>query len=394
MRSSRDGRGLQQGAHLDAEQLRPIHRHADGTPAHGRIFFLGLTQIGQHLVAADVEGAEDHRPAGCFLDHSAVEIGLFVEPRKGIRQHELQFRAVEPDAVGAAFGEMRHVDQEAGIHLQRNAHAILGDGWAVAERLIAPLLAGAETDLVGIGGDDFRAWPQVHFAGDRVDNGGIARVDPLDDPRRLPECNDPQRLGDDGDVTLAGSVLDDEAAEPCPVVIQELGGAHGPRHQDGVRRHGRLRVGAGDAAREDPHQPVGEIVEIALTLTPVGIVLAQHARAHGVLYAFDRGFRRQATLDGFAQTPVPALVVGEHAVGLENLCVLAGGREFLVLEHVVDVLDELVEGLVQAFEFEARIVGHELGDDDARLVENDVAEGDAAGQGLRRRSRSAACARI
>ena len=93
---------------------------------------------------------------------------------------------------------------------------------------------------------------------------------------------------------------------------------------------------AGDAAGEDAQQPVGQIVEVALALAPIGIVLAQHARARAVLHALDRGFRRQAALDRLAQPPHPALVVGEHAVGLEHVAVLAGAGQVLVIEHLVE----------------------------------------------------------
>ena len=95
-------------------------------------------------------------------------------------------------------------------------------------------------------------------------------------------------------------------------------------------------VRARHAAREHAQQPVGQIVEIALALAPIGIVLAQHARARGVLHALDGGFRRQAAFDRFAQAPVPALVVGEHAVGFEHVAMLAGARQMLVLEHLVE----------------------------------------------------------
>ncbi len=79
----------------------------------------------------------------------------------------------------------------------------------------------------------------------------------------------------------------------------------------------------GFAPGEDAQQPVREIIEIALALAPVGIALAQHARPRAVLDALDGGVGREPALHGFAQTPLPAAVVGEHAIGLENLAMLA-----------------------------------------------------------------------
>ena len=55
-------RRLEQGPELQPEQRRPVERQADRPPAHRRIVFLRLAQIGQNLVGADIEGAEGHRP--------------------------------------------------------------------------------------------------------------------------------------------------------------------------------------------------------------------------------------------------------------------------------------------------------------------------------------------
>ena len=117
-----------------------------------------------------------------------------------------------------------------------------------------------------------------------------------------------------------------EAAQPLAVVVEQLGRPHGARHEDRVGRQLRRLVGAGYTPGEDAQQAVREIVEVALALAPVGIVLAQHARARAVLHALDRGLGGQAALDRLAQPPLPALVVGEHAVGFEHVAVLAGAR--------------------------------------------------------------------
>ena len=177
-------------------------------------------------------------------------MGLPVEPRKRIRQHEQQLGAEQSDTVGAAFGQMRHVDEQAGIHMQGDPHAVLGDRRTIAERLIVPLPAGAEAHLVGIGGDDVRARPQMHLAGHGVDDRRVASVDALDDARRLADRGDAQRLGDDRDVALAAAVLDDQAAQPLAVVVEQFGRPHGARDEDGVGRQARGLVGAGDAAGE------------------------------------------------------------------------------------------------------------------------------------------------
>ena len=60
-----------------------------------------------------------------------------------------------------------------------------------------------------------------------------------------------------------------------------------------VRQIGRARVRA-RAAGENAQQPVGQLVEIVQPLAPVGIGLAQHARARVVLHPLDGGLGRHA----------------------------------------------------------------------------------------------------
>ena len=107
-----------------------------------------------------------------------------------------------------------------------------------------------------------------------------------------------------------------------------------------------------------------------------------HARAHVALHLLDRGFRRQAVADRLLEPPHPAAVVGEHAVGFEHVAVLALEGDVAARQHVVDgqaqrarapsssrahlLLDVLVE---------------QVGDDDARLVQHDMAEPDALVEG-------------
>ena len=67
------GRRLKQGAKLHAQQARPVEAEADRPPAHRRILFLRGPQIGQHLVAADIERAEGHRRSPAASSTVGVE---------------------------------------------------------------------------------------------------------------------------------------------------------------------------------------------------------------------------------------------------------------------------------------------------------------------------------
>ena len=84
--------------------------HAPGCPRLGR-------QVGQHLVAADIERAEGHRPVAGRVQHAAVERGLRIVVGK-LRDHELELGAEEADALGAGLVEMLQVDQQARVHEQ------------------------------------------------------------------------------------------------------------------------------------------------------------------------------------------------------------------------------------------------------------------------------------
>jgi len=76
--------------------------------------------------------------------------------------------------------------------------------------------------------------------------------------------------------------------------------------------------------------------------------------------------------------------VCEHPVGFEHVAVIAGSRQELVAQDVVERRLELVHRIVEPPELGRRIVGHELGDDDARLVQHHVPERDAVRDRLAR----------
>ena len=75
----------------------------------------------------------------------------------------------------------------------------------------------------------------------------------------------------------------------------------------------------------------------------------------------------------------PAAVVREHHVGFEHLAVLAGVGDVAALQHDVEVGAQRVQRGVKALQLLLRIVGDQLGHDDARLVQHHMAEPDAVG---------------
>ncbi len=93
---------------------------------------------------------------------------------------------------------------------------------------------------------------------------------------------------------------------------------------------------SGPTAHQHAQQPVGEIVEIAHPLAQIGVGHVHHARAHVALHLLDRRFGGQAVAHRLLQPAHPALVVGEHAVGLEHRAVFALESDVAARQHVVD----------------------------------------------------------
>ena len=129
-----------------------------------------------------------------------------------------------------------------------------------------------------------------------------------------------------------------------------------------------------------PHQAVAEVFEIVQAITQIRIGGAQHARARVGLHAFDGGFRGKAGGNRLVQLVRPAMVVGEHAIGFQHLAVLAALGDVAALQHAVEIGAQLGQRRVQLLDFPGQVFGNVIGDDDARLVQDDMAERDAVGQ--------------
>ena len=128
------------------------------------------------------------------------------------------------------------------------------------------------------------------------------------------------------------------------------------------------------------HQPVGEIIEIVQPLAQIRIGLPQHARAGVRLHALGRGFRGQAAHHRLAHLAHPAAVIGEHAIGFEHVAMLAAIAHVAVVDQHVEVGAHGVDRGIEPFQFALHVVGDEVGNDDARLMQHDMAERDALRQ--------------
>ncbi len=97
---------------LRLEELRHGQRDANGTPAQERIGLGRQLQVGRWLVAADVQRADHHRPAGHRFGHGSVDLILLLlggrretilEEKLGAQQAD-PFRARQQRAFGLGGG--------------------------------------------------------------------------------------------------------------------------------------------------------------------------------------------------------------------------------------------------------------------------------------------------
>ena len=100
----------------------------------------------------------------------------------------------------------------------------------------------------------------------------------------------------------------------------------------------------------------------------------QHAGAHVALHLLDRRFGGEAVADGLFQPSHPAAIVGEHAVGFEHGTMLALEGDVASRQHVVDRQAQRAQRVVEPAHFGLAVLVEQIGDDDARLVQHDVAE--------------------
>ena len=190
----------------------------------------------------------------------------------------------------------------------------------------------------------------------------------------------PKRPRHDGDMARRAALLEHQPAQALAVVIEQLRRAHGAGDEDGVLRQisGRRRP---RPAREQAQQPIGEVVDVVQPLARIRIGLPQHARAGVVAHPLHGGFGGQPGEQRLIETPAPAAVMREHAEGFQHLAMLAGALQIARSEHAVDHAGQVLDGLREPPLLELDILGDQLGDDDARLMQHHMAERHAFGDG-------------
>ncbi len=108
----------------------------------------------------------------------------------------------------------------------------------------------------------------------------------------------------------------------------------------------------------------------------IGIRQADHARLGVALHLLDGGFGRQAVANCLFELPHPAAVVGKHAVGFENLAMFAFHRHIAPRERSSMEMRSESSASGQPLQLEVGVFIEQIGDDDARLVQHDMAKPD------------------
>ena len=216
--------GAKDGAKLDAKDLAFLQTEADGAPAQERIHLLGHLQMGEELVPAQIERADDDGLRFEGGGDPAIGLNLFLFARERVAIDEEIFGAEQPDALGAAGDDAVGVGRLLDVGGEDDAGAVEGDGGLVdggAEfflqgDLFADQLAVFKQGLVGgINDDDpVVAVEESGGAGDEFLAGGM----------KADDGGDAEGTGHDGRMGGAPADVGGKAAHHFTIDLGGLGG--------------------------------------------------------------------------------------------------------------------------------------------------------------------------
>src|SRR5207248_2940982 len=105
---------------------RTVEPDADRAPAHRRVLFRGMREVGEHLVATDIERAEYDRAAVGLLISAAVKLGLVRDIRKRMPRQQRDLGAKQPNALSTCCLQLGQIEQESRIEQQTHGNTIAG----------------------------------------------------------------------------------------------------------------------------------------------------------------------------------------------------------------------------------------------------------------------------
>ena len=274
-------------------------------------------------------------------------------------------------------------NEQPGIDVERHARAVERDRrHACATRHIGAWRRARKRDLVGISRDDFGRRPQMQFAAFGVDDRRGRRPRPWSStPLAWLIGGNAERAGHDGD--MARRRRPPRAPAPrnrCAVVIEQLGRAHIAGDENRVLRQRyrpppcppRRRGGAAAGWRDRRCRAAARAHKDRSG--------ASCARGCRCARARRRLRRSSPVCTASSQPPQPAAIVGEHAEGFEHLAMLAGARQIAALRASRRSCRSAPSmACVEPRAAQLDVLGDQLGDHDARLVQHHMAERHAFG---------------
>ena len=171
--------------------------------------------------------------------------------------------------------------------------------------------------------------------------------------------------------------LEQNALQTAAVIFQDVGRPQIAGDEDGVV--GQFARTAAAFAGEVTPQPVVDVLQVVQPFAQVRIAGLTQAGAVFGTHALDRRLGRQARSHRFFQRPVPAAIVGEHAVGFEHV-ERGADQPVLAVHHVVDLQLKIGDGGGQPPLLGGAVVGQELFGRHRRLMQHDHAIGQALGE--------------
>ncbi len=254
--------------------------------------------------------------------------------------------------------------------------AVSGVGAGLAQARELGALLGAHLDPGVDGFDDVRTGTQEGLAVVGVDDHRIALGDPVAQALQAADAGDVQRPRHDGGVAGGRSFLEQDALQLGPVVFQQVRRSEVARDQDGVVGQVARPV---SIAGQVPQKSVVQILQVVQPLAHVGVARLAEPRPVLRAHPLDGRLGGQARMDRLFQRMVPALALGQHAVGLEHL-VGSADDAALALDHLVDLGLQRLDGGPEPLLLAGDVVGEQLFGRDGGLVQHRLAEGDALGQ--------------
>ena len=204
----------QQRLHLHAHDARPVETDPDRPPAERRVGLVLALHVGQHLVRADVEGAEDHRLVAGGIEDAGIERGEIgcawarwrgsgTAARCGTGRRRA--RRISAGSAGRPSGRR-----------SCRATASRRRGWSPACRAARHRPAAPRAASRPSRGTPWRrvsSGRRCTVAVVAVDQDGVAVRRLAGDARRLDHQRDRQRPGDDGGVAADRAFLEHHAEE-------------------------------------------------------------------------------------------------------------------------------------------------------------------------------------